>query len=138
ILDYTDEIKAANFEIQISPQLPILFGNRTRIFQIFENLLLNALRYGRGQQNMIKVESTLTESVVKIYVSDHGPGIPREYWEKIFGLFTRLVSDTKGTGVGLAIVKRSIQALGGEVKIEPTRTGTRFAIELPISCLHQD
>ena len=116
----------------------MIFANRTRVFQIFENLLLNALQYGRGKKNVVSVESILTESHLIIYVADHGPGVPKDYWTKVFELFTRLVSDTKGTGVGLAIVKRSAEALGGSVQIEPSAEGTRFAVSLPRSCLYKE
>ena len=138
LLDHQDEVKSAAFEIKISPELPMIFANRTRVFQIFENLLLNALQYGRGKKNVVSVESILTESHLIIYVADHGPGVPKDYWTKVFELFTRLVSDTKGTGVGLAIVKRSAEALGGSVQIEPSAEGTRFAVSLPRSCLYKE
>ena len=78
------------------------------------------------------------QSAVKLEVVDHGIGIPREEQSKIFDKFYRvgdpLVHNTKGSGLGLSLVKHIVKAHGGEIAVdsEPGR-GSRFIITLPLS-----
>ena len=72
--------------------------------------------------------------MARIYVQDNGIGIPAEHRERVFGLFQRLHHEEyPGTGVGLAIVKKGIERMGGSVNIASSSNGgTRFVIDLPL------
>ena len=70
----------------------------------------------------------------RLWVEDNGIGIPAEYQERVFGIFERLhAGDTyPGTGIGLAIVRKSVERMGGKVGVESSAgKGSRFWIELP-------
>lgn len=70
-------------------------------------------------------------SVVRIWIEDNGIGIPREYQDKIWGMFQKLHRDYEGTGIGLALVRKVLQRLGGAIGVESeSGQGSRFWIEL--------
>jgi signal transduction histidine kinase len=73
--------------------------------------------------------------MARVYVQDNGIGIPEEHRERVFGLFQRLHHEEyPGTGVGLAIVKKGVERMGGRVAIEqPENGGTRFVMDLPLA-----
>ena len=80
--------------------------------------------------------ATHSDGIVRLYVEDHGPGIPAAEHEKIFERFYRLGSElrreTQGIGIGLSIVKHVVEAHGGKVIVRSALgQGSRFTIELP-------
>jgi signal transduction histidine kinase len=112
-------------------------GNPTIVHQVFGNLILNAVKFvPPGAQPLITIEGEEREGVARILVKDNGIGIAREHHDRIFGLFQRLhtVSEYPGTGVGLAIVRKGVERLGGRVTVqsEPGR-GSCFCLELPLA-----
>ena len=125
----------ADAEITIQRNLPIVRGDPTLLRQIFANLLDNALIYRRKDTPLrVTVISQDKGDNVVIRVVDNGVGIPSEYHEKIFNMFQRLHSDEEypGTGIGLAIVKKSVSLLGGEVWVESVvGKGSAFCVKLP-------
>jgi signal transduction histidine kinase len=107
------------------------------IAQAFMNLLDNAVKYsGSAREILVRLEQD--ESFIRLTVTDHGIGIPREEQEKIFDKFYRvstgLVHDVKGSGLGLSLVKHIVEAHRGRVtvKSEPGR-GSSFTIQLPVA-----
>jgi PAS domain S-box-containing protein len=110
-------------------------GNRVFLAQVFSNLFSNAVKFvvpGRAPEVRVRRESR-PEGPVRIWVEDNGIGIAPEYHERIFRVFERL-EDARaypGTGIGLAIVRRAMDRLGGNagVESEPGK-GARFWIEL--------
>jgi len=105
------------FDVQ--PDMPKIHADRQRIWQLFENLLMNAVKYGSGNDHpRIQVGTEVIQGVPWFYVRDNGDGIAEKYHEKIFGLFHRLNRDKKGTGVGLTIVKRIAETYAGEIRVE--------------------
>jgi signal transduction histidine kinase len=105
------------------------------------NLLDNALKYGRPGQTL-EVGAALDGPGrgVTIWVEDEGPGVPPRDRERIWEAYVRLDRDREGadggSGIGLAVVRRAVEALGGRVRVEDSRrvgsTGARFLIELPL------
>ena len=86
---------------------------------LFENLIVNAIKYGCVDPGAtISVGTRLVNDEVCFFVRDTGPGIPREFRERVFGLFQRLDNTQEGTGVGLAIVARIMEVHGGRAWIE--------------------
>ncbi|QKG80062.1 PAS domain S-box protein [Tenuifilum thalassicum] len=116
-------------------QLPIVKGDKTLLVQIFSNLISNAITYTKkGTYPEIQLSSQEKSDSYVIEVMDNGIGIPPEYHEKIFNLFQRLHSQREypGTGIGLALVKKAVHALGGEITLKSeVDNGTSFYITLP-------
>lgn len=94
------------------------------------NLMLNAIQ--SGQHVQVRVHLTLGEGRIRLSIEDNGPGIAEELQSKIFTLF--FTTKSGGSGIGLAMMKRDMEALGGRVWFETeTSKGTRFEIELPLA-----
>lgn len=115
------EIVARGAEVTIDPDLPLVFGDRVRLLEVFQNLLENALKL-MGEQEAPRIEIGMRGSPSGaepvLYVRDNGMGIEPAYLDKVFGLFERLDGQTEGTGVGLALVKRIVEVHGGRIWIE--------------------
>jgi len=118
----------------VIPELPVVESYRVLLQHLFYNLLHNALKYGAEAENF-KIEICLKESDngYTIGVRDNGPGIAGEYHQKIFELFQRLQNvDDTGTGIGLAICKKSAGHLGGTIRLESaTGKGSTFWFTIP-------
>lgn len=124
-------------EILADP-LPLVVGQPRLLSQVFNNLLDNAMAYCRpGIAPRIRVSSRPAgDHLVEILVSDNGVGIAPELHEKVFHVFQRLHSQEShpGTGIGLAIVRKSVELMGGSVSVtsEPG-VGSTFAFTLPLA-----
>jgi signal transduction histidine kinase len=120
--------------ITIENQLPVYECNETRIVQVFQNLLGNAVKYIDKPQGQIRVGCVEEESFWKFSVEDNGPGIEKKHFDKVFELFKTLVPPDKGggTGIGLATVKKIVEMYGGSVWLdsEPGK-GSTFFFSLP-------
>ncbi|MFO0951236.1 MAG: PAS domain S-box protein [Isosphaeraceae bacterium] len=106
-------------------QTPVLLrGERTRLFEVFQNLLENAVKF-MGDQPDPRIEIGLDESGPELvfFVRDNGMGIDPRHHNKLFGLFEKLHPETEGTGMGLAIVKRIIEVHGGRIWAESAGQG---------------
>ena len=113
--------------------LPMVLGHALVLRTALHNLISNALKYGRPEGAMVTVRAETSGSEVILYVEDNGIGIAPEHQAKIFGLFERLHSqeDYEGTGLGLAMVKRGIERLGGRITVRSQPgLGSVFAIHL--------
>jgi PAS domain S-box-containing protein len=115
--------------------LPTIRSYHSPILQVLQNLIGNALKYRRpGISPEIVVRVEAESDKWRIAVADNGIGIDQEYFEKIFIIFQRLHSqeDYGGTGMGLAIVKKIIENLGGTIWLESTvGAGSTFYLEIP-------
>ena len=118
------DIRSADSEREFKAEigeLPAAYGDRAMIRQVLFNLLANAVKFSRGKQDVrIEVGSIKSPGEQVYYVRDNGAGFNMKYYNKLFGVFQRLVSESQfeGTGVGLAIVERVIQRHGGRVWAE--------------------
>ncbi len=110
-------------------ELPAVLGVRAQLGQVMQNLLSNAIKY-RGQAAPEIVIGGVEEPTHwKFYVSDNGMGIDPRFFDKIFVIFQRLhnESETKGTGIGLAICKKIVESHGGKIWVESTpEVGSTF------------
>ncbi len=109
--------------------LPTIPGEETHFLQIFQNLIGNALKYRSADPPRIHISATQEGGRWRFSVTDNGIGIPAEYQGQIFEPFKRLHgAENPGTGVGLAICKRIVEALGGKmwVESEPGRGSTFY------------
>ncbi len=127
------DISEKNATIQIAGEMPVLRANRTLLVQALTNLLSNAFKFG-GDRPAVEVRAQEGDGSVRISVEDHGIGIAPQHHQRVFRAFERLhgVEAFPGTGMGLAIVQRGIERLGGRVGVESAEgRGSRFWIELP-------
>jgi signal transduction histidine kinase len=109
-----------NIQIEIANQLPVVYCEKTRIEQVFQNLLGNAIKFMDKPQGKIVIACTEENDNWKISVSDNGPGIEKQHFVRIFQMFQKL-SDSKdldSTGIGLALVKKIVEMYGGKVWVE--------------------
>ncbi|GAA4772022.1 MULTISPECIES: PAS domain-containing protein [Flavobacterium] len=115
--------------------LPIVVSYRSPILQIFQNLIGNALKYSKDNVPVtIEVSAKETRNEWEIAIKDNGIGISKEYHEKIFILFQRLHvnEEYRGTGIGLAIVKKILDNLGGSIWVESEEgLGSTFYFKIP-------
>jgi PAS domain S-box-containing protein len=130
----SDEIQKAGAVVTEGVLHPV-FAYEPTLNLIITNLITNALKFkNAGGHPHISVWSEPRANMVRLWVEDNGIGIPHEALGKIFGIFQRLhaVDQYPGTGIGLAIVQKGVERLGGTVGVESEpRKGSRFWIELP-------
>jgi signal transduction histidine kinase len=134
---YQIEQQGFAFEESIDSNLPAVPVDREAIARALVNLVNNALKYSRDEK-FLGVKLYRDNRVVKLEVSDHGIGIARRDQSKIFDKFYRagdpLVHNTKGSGLGLSLVRHITQAHGGEIAVESTPgRGSRFILSLPLA-----
>ncbi len=124
----------ANIKIEIKNDLPTLKLEKTRIKQIFQNLLSNALKYIDKPEGRIEIGCHDGSDFWKFYVADNGPGIAEKDHEKIFKIFHMLQSRDKdeSTGIGLTVVKKIVEMYGGKIWLDSRLgEGTTFYFALP-------
>ncbi|HKL49396.1 MAG TPA: PAS domain-containing protein [Desulfuromonadales bacterium] len=120
-------------EVDIVETLPALQLPETLLTQIFDNLIGNAVRYAGKIGSPIKIGGERKGEQVRLYVLDHGLGIPPEEKKRIFDLFCRgsTGKTLQGTGIGLATVQKIARHYGGEAWVEDTPGGgATFWVEL--------
>lgn len=125
---------------EIEPGLPLVLGDSMALRQAVQNLIHNAVKYGIDGSNWIGVFARAVPGpdgpMVEIQVADRGPGIPRDEQRHIFDAFFRgkraVADQVHGTGLGLNLVKKIVEAHGGtvEVQSEPG-LGTSFILRIP-------
>jgi len=119
------------------PPAPVtVFADKERVRQVFQNLLDNAVRYGKDP-GKAEISCAVGEKFVEVRVSDNGIGIPAREQENIFGRFYRASNAVRfasgGSGLGLFIVKSLIEQMGGSVRFESEEgKGTTFYFTLPL------
>jgi PAS domain S-box-containing protein len=127
--------------VKIQPGLPVLLCERTRLTQVFENLISNAVKYMGKPEGVIGIGCEDAGAHWKFHVRDTGPGIEERYYEKIFQIFQTLAArdDRESTGIGLAIVKKNVELSGGRVWVESKLgQGSTFYFLMPKSHAKSD
>jgi signal transduction histidine kinase len=145
--DLASLIQRKNASVRVEGKLPAVIGDPQRVTQLLTNLVSNGLKYNNGPQPQVVIgiapssamkrlerNNTLPRSSdqerVTLFVRDNGIGIDARYHEQIFGIFRRLhlPEEYEGTGAGLAICKKIVEAHGGSIWVEsePGRGATFF------------
>lgn len=123
----------AHAEIETIGTLPQVLAHEATLGQVFANLLSNAMKFvATGVRPHICLRSEDRGDVVRLWVEDNGIGIPSEQKDRVFRVFERLHGARyAGTGIGLSIVRKGVERMGGRVDVESTLgEGSRFWIEL--------
>ncbi len=132
-LKYAPEAENIQFVIDIPAGLEIE-SDKTRLRVVISNLIANAVRYHdeRKLNQFIRLGFQTNGGVFSIQVEDNGQGIAPEYHTKIFDMFYRANEESKGSGLGLYIVKEALAKLSGSIQLESSLgVGSTFIVRLP-------
>ncbi len=125
--------------VSVEGTLPTVEAPPERIEQVLQNLIQNGVKYNASAAPTITIDGWAEGSLAVVRVQDNGVGIPDKDRERVFELFTRLSSELPGTGAGLAIARRALRSLGGELWIESSSSeGTTFAFAVPLKYRNQE
>lgn len=133
-------------ETKIQPGLPLVTGDSLALRHALQNLLANAAKYGQAGKQAVEISARLVEGAkgpeIEIRVADHGPGIPAEEQKHIFDAFYRgkkaVQDQIHGTGLGLHLVKKIVEAHGGAVSLESQPgAGSEFIVRIPAAPAEQ-
>ncbi len=123
-----------NIKIKIKDKLPNLSVAKTRIQQVFQNIMSNAIKYNDKDDGLITIGSIRENGHWIFSIGDNGPGIDQKHFDKVFQIFQTLgVKESyESTGIGLTIVKKTIELHGGKIWLESEMgNGTTFYFTLP-------
>jgi signal transduction histidine kinase len=130
-----DRLKENRIELVVPDNLPTIYCDGNRIYQVFENLLVNAIKFMRETHNhRIEIGCEDKKGFHQFYVRDNGIGIDPKHHREVFERFQRLrqIEDDEGTGLGLAIVERIVNNHGGRVWVESEPgKGSTFYFTIP-------
>ncbi|MDN5201458.1 GAF domain-containing sensor histidine kinase [Fulvivirgaceae bacterium BMA10] len=120
-----------DIDIVFADHLPTIACNRIALQQILQNLISNAVKYNDKEQGRIEVQFKENQGHWQFEVKDNGPGIPQQHHDRIFQIFQTLGEkdrfNNKGSGIGLATVKKLVDSLNGEIEVtSEERAGTTF------------
>lgn len=121
--------------LNFPPDFPIIQGDETRLRQVLDNLVSNAIKYSPNG-GMIEIGGGVDDETVTVFVRDQGVGIPEREQERLFERFYRvddtLSRRTKGTGLGLYLARTIIEAHGGRIRVKSKPgQGSTFYFTLP-------
>jgi PAS domain S-box-containing protein len=140
LTDTYPNLHAEAADIQLDGNLPVVLGNESLLTQCFSNLLGNAVKFVvPGARPTVRVWSEIKDGLARIWVEDKGIGIPKHAQPRLFAMFQKLDNQYEGTGMGLAIVRKVVERMGGKVGVEsePNR-GSRFWVELRVATRNEN
>ncbi|MCB9604387.1 MAG: PAS domain S-box protein [Sandaracinus sp.] len=124
-------LRASGATVKVATDLPKVYADRTRLLQVVQNLIENAFKHSGVDAPIVDVGRREDGA---FFVRDYGLGIAPRHQDRIFGLFERLDARAEGTGVGLALARRVIEAHGGRLWVESSGVageGATFCFSLP-------
>jgi signal transduction histidine kinase len=127
-------IAGSNARVEAASPLPLVRAHEATLTQVLANLLDNALKFvGPEVTPHIRLWAEEGPDRIRLWLQDNGIGIAPEHHERVFRVFERLHGkEYRGSGVGLSIVRKGIERMGGQVGLESRPgQGTRFWIDLP-------
>lgn len=127
-------IKERNAQIEVESDLSVIWGDKTQVGQLLQNLIANAIKFGPPANGLVELSMAHTDHGWRVSVRDHGRGIAPEDQVRIFEPFRRLrgTGHLPGSGLGLAICRRIVTAHGGTIGVDSKLgMGATFAFTLP-------
>ncbi len=129
------DLEESKAHLELDEALPEVQGHQVTLVQVVANLLSNAVKFvEEGTVPEVRIRYEESDGRIRLWVEDNGVGIREDQREKIFQVFERLQAGEArpGTGIGLAIVRRGMERIGGQAGVESEHgKGSRFWIELP-------
>jgi signal transduction histidine kinase len=119
-------------QIEVQRPLPRVMGNEAALVQCVSNLIGNAIKFvAPGETPLVQIWAESVGDKMRLYVRDNGIGIEPEAHEKIFRIFYQLDRSFSGTGIGLSIVRKAAERMGGSVGLtSELNRGSTFHLEL--------
>ncbi|WP_111684506.1 sensor histidine kinase [Winogradskyella tangerina] len=116
-----------HISINILNKLPTIEGDKTKLQQLFQNLISNAIKFNDKENGLIEIDVEEQKSYYQFSIKDNGVGIEKKHHEKIFKIFHALNKSKESTGIGLSIVKKIVDLYKGEIWLSSTpNEGTTF------------
>ncbi|MDX2185397.1 MAG: sensor histidine kinase [Opitutaceae bacterium] len=135
LIAHYSELHPSRADVFVATPMPLVKAHEASLAQSLANLLTNAAKFVHpGVRPRIEVRSETRDSRVRIWIADNGIGLAKAQQERLFRIFERAASARgyEGNGVGLAIVRKAMEKMGGSFGVESDGvTGSRFWIELP-------
>jgi len=141
IRDVSPQLEEKNGKVLFEGDLPDIEADRTKVIQIFSNLISNAIKYSHPDRDLAVYIGYRTEGNMHIFhVKDNGIGISSEHEDSVFDLFFRTYkSMAEGDGLGLSIAKKAVSTMGGEIWLESKEgDGSTFFFSIPIDVGDKD
>ncbi|HTR41873.1 MAG TPA: HAMP domain-containing sensor histidine kinase, partial [Pseudomonadales bacterium] len=141
VTDHETENAGCSIHLELSPDLPAVIGDGPALRRVFQNLIVNAAKYG-GQGGYIGITAVLDEEgrepAIEVQVADRGPGIPEDEVSEIFKPFFRgaaaQATQVRGSGLGLSLVREIVEAHGGTISVQSdSGAGAIFTVRLPVT-----
>lgn len=132
IVESYPQFQPPQAKIFLENQIPLVRANAAGLTQCFSNLLGNAIKFVHPNRTpKVHVHAEERGQYVRLWVEDNGIGIPKQYHEQIFVMFQRLSKQYEGTGIGLALVRKTVERMKGRIGVESEPgKGSRFWMEL--------
>ncbi|ASV32239.1 sensor histidine kinase [Maribacter cobaltidurans] len=128
------KLEVKHIKLEVTENLPKIYGDKNRMIQVFGNLLDNAVKYMGNQKNpLIIVKAETTEEEVQFQIIDNGSGMDEKSLKKLFSPFERFHPNIQGSGLGLYMIKQIVASHGGDIRAESEGKGkgASFFITLP-------
>jgi signal transduction histidine kinase len=130
--DLAPSLEAAGARLEVGA-LPEVDGDRRQLRRVLQNLVGNAIKFRGEAPPRVSVSARNGSEAWVVTVRDNGIGIDPDHAGRIFAMFSRLGGETDGTGIGLAVCRRVIEAHGGRIWVEPAEGGgSAFSFTLPM------
>jgi signal transduction histidine kinase len=119
------QIAGRKVQVEVTGEPVWIFGDRPRLVEVFQNLLDNSVKFMADQPApRIEIGAETEDGEIVLFVRDNGKGIDSRHHSKLFGLFEKLDPHTAGSGIGLALVRRIVEAHGGGIRAQSDGLGT--------------
>jgi signal transduction histidine kinase len=129
--DLRARLEAADATLEVGP-LPEVDGDVRQLRRLLQNLVGNAVKFRGEQPPRVEVSAHADREEWVVTVRDNGLGVEPDHAGRIFRMFARVNGDTEGTGIGLAVCRRVVEAHGGRIWVEPAQGGgSAFRFTLP-------
>jgi signal transduction histidine kinase len=129
--DLRARLEAADATLEVGP-LPEVDGDVRQLRRLLQNLVGNAVKFRGEQPPRVEVFAQADREEWVVTVRDNGLGVEPDHASRIFRMFARVNGDTEGTGIGLAVCRRVVEAHGGRIWVEPAQGGgSAFRFTLP-------